>query len=133
MRDEAETIRVLDSVEPPEQGVLQGLERDILSVLSTNQMEGHATWVNQIDAAKARFVQLWLATDLQSTCLLEWSSSKLAAHSLDKLRAHLKSSGGNANPQGGGSNKIVVCRCEKVSVLHRTVRAVPGMSVCNPY
>jgi hypothetical protein len=26
-----------------------------------------------------------------------------------------------------------VCRCEKVSVLHRTVRAIPGMSVFNPY
>ncbi len=90
MRDDAETTRVLDFVEPPEQGVLQGLERDILSVLSTNQAEGHATWVNKIDAANARFVQLWVATESQSTCLLEWPSSKLAAHSLDELRARLK-------------------------------------------
>ena len=90
MRDEAETTRVLDFVEPPEQGVLQGLERDILSVLSTNQAEGHATWVNKINAANARFVQLWVATESPSTCLLEWPSSKLAAHSLDKLRVHLK-------------------------------------------
>ena len=77
-------------MEPPEQVVLQGLERDILSVLSTNQVEGHATWINKIDAANSHFVQLWVATESQSTCPLEWLSSKLAAHSLDELRARLK-------------------------------------------
>jgi len=77
-------------VESPEQMVLQGLERDILSVLSTNQVESHATWVNKIDAANARFVQLWVATESHSTFLLEWPSRKLAAHSLDELRACLE-------------------------------------------
>jgi hypothetical protein len=52
MTDDAETTRVLYFVEPPEQVVLQGLERDILSVLSTNQVEGHATWVRKISVAQ---------------------------------------------------------------------------------
>jgi hypothetical protein len=90
VRDDAETTMVLYFVEPPEQVVLQGLERDILSVLSTNQVEGHATWVNKIDAANARFVPLWVATESQSTFMLEWPSSELAAHSLDELRMRLE-------------------------------------------
>jgi hypothetical protein len=56
MRADAETTWVLYFVEPPEHVVLQELERDVLSVLSTNQMEGHATWVNKLDAANDRFV-----------------------------------------------------------------------------
>jgi hypothetical protein len=90
MRDDAETTRVLYFVEPPEQVVLQGFERDLLSVLSTNQVEGHATWVNKIDAANARFVQLWVATESQSTCLLEWPSSELNRLSADALLARLE-------------------------------------------
>ena len=90
MRDDAETTKVLYFVESDEQVVLQGLEGDILSVLSKNQVEGHATWVNKTDAANARFVQLWVATESQSTCLLEWPSSELAGHALDKLRARLE-------------------------------------------
>jgi hypothetical protein len=89
MREDAETARVLYFVEPHELVVLQGLERDVLSVLSTNKVEGHATWVNKMDVANDRFVQLWAATDWQSTFLLEWSSSELAAHSLDELRGRL--------------------------------------------
>ena len=90
MRDNAETTMVLYFVEPPEQVVLQGLERDVLSVLSAHKMEGHATWVNKIDAANDRFVQLWMATESQSTFMLEWPSSELSAHALDELRARLK-------------------------------------------
>jgi hypothetical protein len=90
MRDDAETTMVLYFVESDEQVVLQELEGDILSVLSTNKVEGHATWVNKINAANARFVQLWVATESQSTFLLEWPSSELTAHSLDELRARLE-------------------------------------------
>jgi hypothetical protein len=90
VRDDAETTKVLYFVESDEQVVLQGLEGDILSVLSKNQVEGHATWVNKTDAANARFVQLWVATESQSTCLLEWPSSELAGHALDELRARLE-------------------------------------------
>jgi hypothetical protein len=92
MRDDAETTRVLYFVESYEHVVLQGLERDVLSVLSMNQVEGHATWVNKTDAANARFVQLWVATEAQSTCLLEWPSSELAALSRDEVRSYLEDS-----------------------------------------
>jgi hypothetical protein len=57
---------------------------------SDKKVEGHATWVNKIDAANARFVPLWVATESQSTFMLEWPSSELAAHSLDKLRMRLE-------------------------------------------
>jgi len=90
MRADAETPKVLYFVEPPEHVVLQGLERDVLSVLSTNKVVGHATWVNKIDATNDRFVQLWATTESQSTFLLEWLSSELAAHSLDELRLRLE-------------------------------------------
>jgi hypothetical protein len=89
MRDDAETTLVLYFVESDEHVVLQELECDVLSVLSTNKVEGHATWVNKLDAANDRFVQLWVATESQSTFLLEWPSRELAAHSLDELRACL--------------------------------------------
>jgi hypothetical protein len=81
---------VLYFVDPPEQAVLQGLEHDILSVLSMHKVEGHATWVNKIGTAHHRVVQLWVATESQSTCLLEWPSSKLTTPALDELRARLK-------------------------------------------
>jgi hypothetical protein len=90
MRADAEIPQVLYFVEPAEHIVLQGLEHEVLSVLSTNKMAGHATWVNKIDAANDRFVQLWAATESQSTFLLEWLSSELAAHSLDELRLRLE-------------------------------------------
>ena len=90
MREDAATSRVLYFVEPHELGVLQGLERDVLSVLSTNKMVGHATWGNKMDAANDRFVQLWAATDWQSTFVLEWSASELAALSPDELRGRLE-------------------------------------------
>jgi len=90
MGAEGGTPRVLYFVEPDEQVVLQELEGDVLSVLSTNQIEGNATWVNKTDAANARFVQLWVATESQSTFLLEWPSSELAGHALDELRARLE-------------------------------------------
>ena len=90
MGAEGGTPRVLYFVEPDEQVVLQELEGDVLSVLSTNQIEGNATWLNKTDAANARFVQLWVATESQSTFLLEWPSSELAGHALDELRARLE-------------------------------------------
>ena len=90
MRDDAETTRVLYFVESDEQVVLQELERDVLSLLSTNKVEGHATWVNKIDAGNNRFVQRWVATESQSTFLLEWPSSELSARSLDALRIRLE-------------------------------------------
>jgi hypothetical protein len=89
MRDDAQTTMVLYFVESYEHVVLKGLEHDVLSVLATNHVEGHATWVNKIDAANDRFVQLWVATDSQSTCLLEWPSRELTALSLEELRARL--------------------------------------------
>ena len=90
MRDDAETTRVLYFVESEEHVVLQELESEVLSVLSTNKMDGHATWVNKTDAANDRFVQLWAATESLSTFLLEWPSSELAVHSLDALRGRLE-------------------------------------------
>jgi hypothetical protein len=90
MRADVETPKVLYFVDSPEHVLLQELERDVLSVLSTNKMEGYATWVNKLDAANERFVQLWAATESQSTFLLEWLSSELAVHSLEELRARLE-------------------------------------------
>ncbi len=139
MSDNAETTMVLYFVEPPEQVVLQGLERDILSVLSTNKIEGHATWVNKIDTANDRFVQLWVATESQSTFLLEWPSRKLAAHSLDELRAcledkrrqrkrtrrrELKSMSAPGKSEGSTETN-------ENGQSHRTVRAIPVNSVCH--
>jgi hypothetical protein len=97
MRADA-TTRRLYFVESAEQVVLQELEGDVLSVLSTNQVEGHATWVNKIDAANDRFVQLWAATESQSTFLLEWPSSDLSAHALEELRARLEDKGRQRKP-----------------------------------
>jgi hypothetical protein len=90
MRDGAETSRVRYFVEPHEFVVLQGLERDVLSVLSTNKVRGHATWIPKMDATSTRFVQLWAATESQSTFLLEWLASELADLSVQELRARLE-------------------------------------------
>ena len=113
MRGEAETSMVLYFVDPPEQVVLQGLEPDVLSVLSTNQVEGHATWVNKIDASKARFVQLWMATEAQSTFLLEWPSSELAAHALDALRARLEDQRRQRQSTKRQKHKIDICTMKR--------------------
>lgn len=89
MKDD-ETTRVLYFVESFEQVVLQELEPDVLSILSANEVECHATWVNKIDAANHRFVQLWVGTEWQSTFLFEWPSSELSVGFLDELRARLE-------------------------------------------
>ena len=90
MGDGAETAKVRYCVEPHEFVVLHGLERDVLSVLSTRKVKGRAIWVPKTDAASTRFVQLWAATASQSTFLLEWQASDLADLSVETLRARLE-------------------------------------------
>ena len=89
MKNDVETASVRYFVEPHEFVVLQGLESDVRSVLSTNKMRGNATWVPNINAASTRFVQLWAATESQSTFVLEWLASELADLSAEELRARL--------------------------------------------